>query len=126
MEINKEVKHDLTWHSNDGKFNVTIINGVITELAFCELGTGAEDGCTRCLNSIDYKFLKQVHECLGDVFTHLEKEAKLNGHSFAGEDIKLSGIDLLIDKNAQEKLKSIKELPSKQQSTFGGMGMGTF
>lgn len=105
MEINKEIKHELTWHNdNDGRFNVTIINGAITQLSFCELGTAGEDNCTRCITSTDYKFLKQVHECLGDVFNHLEKEARLNGHSFAGEETKLTGIDLLIDENAKRQL----------------------
>lgn len=104
MEILKEVKHQLSWNSPDGKFSTTITNGVITELSFCEIGRNGDEGCTRCLNSLDYKFLKQVHECLGDVFNHLEKEARLNGHSFAGEETKLTGIDLLIDENAKRQL----------------------
>lgn len=85
MEINKEVKHVLTWNTPDaGVFNVTIINHQITELHFCEL-CGKVGNETKCLTSTDYKFLKQVHASLGELFSHLEKEALAAGHKFAGE-----------------------------------------
>lgn len=84
MDIQKELKHTLTWHSESGKFEVTIINHQITELCFCEPGGGLGDEA-RCLKSIDYKFLKQCHVSLGDLFSHLDKEAKDAGHKFAGE-----------------------------------------
>jgi len=87
MEINREIKHVLTWHNdNDGKFEVTIINNAITQLAFCEVGKGETSECGKCITSTDYRFLKQVHVCLGELFTHLETEAKKAGHSFAGEE----------------------------------------
>lgn len=85
MDINKEIKHELTWHAADaGKFEVTIINHQITDLHFCELADGRGDE-TKCLRSIDYKYLKQVHASLGDLFAHMDNEAKKAGHTFAGE-----------------------------------------
>lgn len=85
MEIEKQVRHTLTWNNTDaGIFTVTIINHQITELHFCEVGGGQGDE-TKCLTSTDYKFLKQVHTSLGELFNHLDKESEKAGHKFAGE-----------------------------------------
>lgn len=85
MELTKEIKHVLTWNAADaGVFTVTIINHQITELHFCEL-CGQVGNETKCLTSTDYKFLKQVHTSLGELFNHLEKESLAAGHKFAGE-----------------------------------------
>lgn len=87
MEILREVKHELTWHNDsDGKFNVTIINNSITALSFCEPGKDSSSECGKCITSTDYRFLKQVHTCLGELFEHIDSEAKKAGHSFAGEE----------------------------------------
>lgn len=80
MEAHKEIKHELNWH-NDGKFTATIINGSITELHFCEPGT--DEKGQRCLISTDYKYLKSVHEALGELFAYIEKQDKERNHSFA-------------------------------------------
>lgn len=85
MENHREIKNTLTWHF-DGNFNATIVNGVIKELNLCEPGKGAGD-CGRCLTSTDYKFLKSVHEALGDIFKFMHEENKRLGYSYP-EDIK--------------------------------------
>ena len=85
MENHREIKNTLTWHF-EGNFNATIVNGVIKELNLCEPGKGAGD-CGRCLTSIDYKFLKSVHEALGDIFKFMHEENKRLGYSYP-EDVK--------------------------------------
>lgn len=82
MEIFKEIKHELHW-SGDSKFTATIINGLITELHFCEPGT--DEKGTRCLISTDYKYLLSVRDALTELFNYLEKDAKERGHTFAGD-----------------------------------------
>ncbi|RYE20806.1 MAG: hypothetical protein EOP42_26880 [Sphingobacteriaceae bacterium] len=83
MENHREIKNTLTWHF-EGNFNATIINGVIKELNLCEPGKGAGD-CGRCLTSTDYKFLKSVHEALGDIFKFMNEENKRLGYSYPVE-----------------------------------------
>lgn len=85
MEAERIVTNKLTWHT-DGKFEVVLTNGAITSLSFCEPGKGAESDCGKCLNSTDFKFLKQVYESLGDLFNYLEKENKDLGHTYALEE----------------------------------------
>lgn len=82
MEHNKELKNTLTWHSMDGTFEVILINGVITKLEFCEIGK-CEDGC---LKSVDFKFLRTAHECLGELFKFIADQEKEKGHSYAGDE----------------------------------------
>ncbi len=84
MEHIREVKNELTWHSTEGKFTCTLINGNITELNFCEPGKSGED-CGRCIVSTDYKFLQQVHTSLGELFKFIEDENKKLGYSFPNE-----------------------------------------
>lgn len=83
MEHIKEIKNSLTWHSENGRFEAILINGVITTLAFCEIGKSESD--CRCLVSTDYKYLKQVHESLGELFAFIEAENKKAGYTFANE-----------------------------------------
>lgn len=99
MENYREIKNTLTWHF-EGNFNATIINGVIKELNFCEPGKGAGD-CGKCLSSVDYKFLKSVHQALGDIFKFMEDENKHLGYSYP-EDVKSS------DKEAEAMLSEMK------------------
>ncbi len=80
MENHREIKNTLNWHF-EGNFNATIINGVIKELNLCEPGKGAGD-CGRCLTSTDFKFLKSVHEALGDIFKFMQEENKRLGYSY--------------------------------------------
>ena len=83
MDHFREIKNNLTWH-NEGKFEVELINGIITKLNFCEPGKGPED-TGKCLTSTSYKFLQAVHACLGDLFTCIEEENKRLGYSYARE-----------------------------------------
>lgn len=85
MEHIREIKNQLTWHTENGKFDATLVNGQIGELNFCEPGKGSGD-CGKCLTSVDYKFLKQVHTALGELFDFMEKESKQMGHTFANQD----------------------------------------
>ena len=84
MDHFREIKNNLTWH-NEGKFEVELINGIITKLNFCEPGKGPED-TGKCLTSTSYKFLQAVHSCLGDLFTFIEEENKRLGYSYAREN----------------------------------------
>jgi hypothetical protein len=84
MDHFREIKNNLTWH-NEGKFEVTLINGIITKLNFCEPGKGPDD-TGKCLTSTNYKFLQAVHASLGDLFTFIEEENKRLGYSYARED----------------------------------------
>jgi hypothetical protein len=83
MDHFREIKNSLTWH-NEGKFEVELINGIITKLNFCEPGKGPDD-TGKCLTSTSYKFLQAVHSCLGDLFTFIEEENKRLGYSYARE-----------------------------------------
>lgn len=82
MEKFTEIKNVLTWESQNGKFEATLINGNITDINFCEPGTGPGD-CGKCLNSTDYKFLKNVHEKLGQLFDFMDEENKRMGYKYA-------------------------------------------
>jgi hypothetical protein len=84
MDHFREIKNSLTWH-NEGKFEVVLVNGIIKKLDFCEPGKGPEDS-GKALTSTDFKFLKAVHSCLGDLFTFIEEEDKRLGYSYARED----------------------------------------
>jgi hypothetical protein len=83
MDHFREIKNNLVWHK-EGKFEVELVNGIIKKLNFCEPGTGPEDSGT-CLTSTDYKFLKSVYSCLGELFTFIEEENKRLGYSYARE-----------------------------------------
>jgi hypothetical protein len=84
MDHFREIKNSLTWH-NEGKFQVELINGIITKLNFCEPGKGIEDS-GKCLTSTNFKFLQAVHSCLGDLFAFIEQENKRMGYSYAREE----------------------------------------
>jgi hypothetical protein len=81
MDPFREIKNQLTWH-NEGKFEVELINGVITKLNFCEPGKGPHD-TGKCLTSTNYKYLQAVHACLGDLFNFIEEENKRLGYKYA-------------------------------------------
>jgi len=83
MDHYREIKNTLNWH-NEGKFEVELVNGVITKLNFCEPGKGPED-TGKSLTSTSYKFLQAVHSCLGDLFAFIEEENKRLGYKFARE-----------------------------------------
>ena len=83
MESFREIKNCLTWH-NEGKFEVELINGVITKLNFCEPGKGPDDS-GRSLSSTDYKFLQSVYSCLGELFAFIDEENKRLGYKYARE-----------------------------------------
>jgi len=81
MDHFREIKNSLTWH-NEGKFEVELINGIITKLNFCEPGKGPED-VGKSLTSTNYKYLQSVYSCLGDLFNFIEEENKKLGYSYA-------------------------------------------
>ncbi|MCO5945518.1 hypothetical protein [Mucilaginibacter flavidus] len=83
MDHYREIKNTLNWH-NEGKFEVELINGVITKLNFCEPGKGPED-IGKSLTSTNYKYLQAVYSCLGDLFTFIEEENKRLGYKYARE-----------------------------------------
>lgn len=85
MEHIKTITNDLKWHSDSGKFEATLTNGQITQLAFCEPGKGSKL-CEKCLTSTDYKFLRSVHGALGELFDFIEKERAAMGHKFANNE----------------------------------------
>lgn len=84
MEHFREIKNTLTWH-NEGKFEVVLMNGVISKLNFCEPGKGPQD-TGKCLNSTDYKFLKNVYTSLGELFAFIEEENKRLGYKYSREE----------------------------------------
>ncbi len=84
MDHFREIRNSLVWHK-EGKFEVELVNGVITKLNFCEPGKGVED-TGRCLTSTSFKFLQSVHSCLGDLFTFIEEENKRLGYKYSRED----------------------------------------
>jgi len=83
MDHFREIKNNLTWH-NEGKFEVELINGVITKLNFCEPGKGPDDP-DKCLTSTNYKFLQSVYVSLGELFQFIEEENKRLGYKYAQE-----------------------------------------
>jgi len=84
MDHFREIKNNLVWH-NEGKFEVTLVNGIITKLNFCEPGKGPED-TGKALTSTNFKYLQAVYSCLGDLFAFIEEENKRLGYSYARED----------------------------------------
>jgi hypothetical protein len=84
MDHFREIKNTLTWH-NEGKFEVVLINGIISKLNFCEPGKGPQD-TGKCLNSTDYKFLKNVYTSLGELFAFIEEENKRLGYKYSQEE----------------------------------------
>lgn len=84
MEHVKTIVNELTWHSPDGKFDATLTNGLITALNFCEPGKSSTE-CGKCLVSTDFKYLKQVHDSLGELFAFIESENKKMGYTFAND-----------------------------------------
>src|ERR1700761_3880229 len=84
MDHFREIRNSLTWHK-EGKFDVTLINGIISKLNFCEPGKGPQD-TGKCLNSTDYKFLRNVYTCLGELFAFIEEENKRLGYKYSQED----------------------------------------
>ena len=83
MDHFREIKNNLTWH-NEGKFEVELINGIITKLNFCEPGKGPDDP-GKCLTSTNYKFLQSVYTSLGELFQFIEEENKRLGYKYAQE-----------------------------------------
>jgi hypothetical protein len=81
MDHFREIKNSLQWH-NEGKFEVELINGIITKLNFCEPGKGPEDS-GKSLTSTNFKYLQAVYACLGDLFNFIEEENKRLGYSYA-------------------------------------------
>jgi len=84
MDHFREIKNTLTWH-NEGKFEVILINGVISKLNFCEPGKGPQD-LGKCLNSTDYKFLRNVYTSLGELFAFIDEENKRLGYQYSREE----------------------------------------
>lgn len=84
MDHFREIKNNLSWHK-EGKFDVELVNGVITKLNFCEPGTGP-DGLGKCLTSTNFKYLQNVYDCLGDLFAFIDEENKRLGYKYARED----------------------------------------
>ena len=84
MDHFREIKNSLQWH-NEGKFEVELINGMITKLNFCEPGKGPEDQ-GKSLTSTNFKFLQAVYFCLGDLFNFIEEENKRLGYSYARDE----------------------------------------
>jgi hypothetical protein len=83
MDHYREIKNTLNWH-NEGKFEVVLINGIISKLNFCEPGKGPDD-TGKALTSTNFKYLQSVYSCLGDLFQFLEEENKRLGYSYARE-----------------------------------------
>jgi hypothetical protein len=81
MDHFREIKNNLAWH-NEGKFEVELINGVITKLNFCEPGKGPHD-TGKCLTSTNYKYLQAIYSCLGDLFNFIDEENKRLGYKYA-------------------------------------------
>ena len=112
MDHYREIKNNLTWHK-EGKFNVELVNGIITKLNFCELGKGPDD-TGKCLNSTNYKFLQSVYTCLGDLFTFIEEENKRLGYSYAREpempvQLEVNTSDEEYVQPSETKLKPLKK-----------------
>jgi len=121
MDHFREIRNHLTWH-NEGKFDVELVNGIITKLNFCEPGKGPED-TGKCLNSTNYKFLQAVHASLGELFTFIDEENKRLGYSFARvaelEEPRMVEIEaeLYPATAAEAKLRSIVKSYEQQPET---------
>lgn len=81
MDILKEAKITLSWN-NDGSFRAVIINGIITELNFCEPGRDGNTAPCQCLNSTNWKFLNDTYNALGELFGAVKEQQKELGYSF--------------------------------------------
>lgn len=79
-----EDKVTLEW-AHKGSFKAVITNGIVTELQYCEPGTGPtdSDSCGKCLTSTDLKFLQDVHQSLGELFKEIEEANKRLGYSYS-------------------------------------------
>jgi hypothetical protein len=108
MDHFREIKNNLTWH-NEGKFEVELINGVISKLNFCEPGKGPDD-TGKCLTSTNYKYLQAVHACLGDLFTFIDEENKRLGYKYA-EHVELTGYQPANADDAQHQTAEAKLRP---------------
>jgi hypothetical protein len=107
MDHFREIKNNLVWHK-EGKFEVELVNGIIKKLNFCEPGTGPQDA-GKCLTSTDYKFLKSVYSCLGELFTFIDEENARLGYKFANvEDIQ--------HKESDTKLRPLINYDHQQES----------
>lgn len=93
MEHIREIKNTLAWHTDSGRFEAELTNGVITTINFCEPGKDAND-CGKCLISTDYKYLKQVHQSLGELFDFIEVENKRLGYSYADAKTEVKQVDI--------------------------------
>ncbi|WP_439698986.1 hypothetical protein ACFGVS_13285 [Mucilaginibacter sp. AW1-7] len=109
MDHFREIKNSLTWH-NEGKFEVELINGIITKLNFCEPGKGPED-VGKSLTSTNYKYLQSVYSCLGDLFNFIEEENKRLGYSYARANEVLPQQQEEITENAYPLLGETKIRP---------------
>jgi hypothetical protein len=105
MDNYREIKNNLTWH-NEGKFEVELINGVITKLNFCEPGKGPYD-TGQCLTSTNFKFLQSVYTSLGDLFAFIEEENKRLGYSYAREIENPQQREMLNDEYTEAKLRPL-------------------
>jgi len=97
MDHYREIRNTLVWH-NEGKFEVELVNGVITKLNFCEPGKGPHD-TGQSLTSTNFKFLQAVYSSLGDLFAFIEEENKRLGYSYA-RNIEIERAYQVDDENA--------------------------
>ncbi len=109
MDHYREIKNNLVWHT-EGKFEVELVNGVITRLNFCEPGKGLHDA-GQCLTSTNFKFLQNVYKNLGDLFTFIDEENKRLGYSYARvsdiENYKFRETDSLDQPVGETKLRPL-------------------
>ncbi|WP_295654975.1 hypothetical protein [uncultured Mucilaginibacter sp.] len=106
MDTYREIKNNLTWH-NEGKFEVELVNGLITKLNFCEPGKGPHD-TGQCLTSTNFKFLQAVYHSLGDLFTFIEEENKRLGYSYSREvGIQHNEMQMLTNEHTEAKLRPL-------------------
>src|ERR1700744_1052033 len=84
MDHFREIKNTLNWN-NEGKFEVVLINGIISKLNFCEPGKGPQDA-GKCLNSTDYKFLQSVYTSLSELVAFIDEENKRLGYKYSREE----------------------------------------
>jgi hypothetical protein len=83
-----ENKVTLTWNSlADCIFSAIVVNGNITELNFCEPpGKAGADIPVQCLHSINEKFLRDVHNNLGELIDFVDR--KRNETASFSNDVK--------------------------------------
>ncbi|OCX52976.1 hypothetical protein BEL04_01215 [Mucilaginibacter sp. PPCGB 2223] len=105
MDHYREIRNTLAWH-NEGKFEVELVNGVITKLNFCEPGKGPHD-TGQCLTSTNFKFLQAVYSSLGDLFTFIEEENRRLGYSYARPDETQHSLSRTGDSNYPENGETI-------------------